>query len=75
MSVAGETPSVVDLLAEGLGVSKSDARRAVREGGAYLNNAKVADEAAVPGPDDWLHGRFLVLRKGKRQVVVVERAA
>ena len=41
----------------------------------YLNNAKVVDEAAVPQPGDWLHGRFLVLRKGKRQVVVVERTA
>ncbi len=72
----GETvPPVVDLLAQGLGVSKSDARRAVREGGAYLNNARVADEAAVPQPGDWLHGRFVVLRKGKRQMVVVERRA
>jgi tyrosyl-tRNA synthetase len=72
--VEGETPPYVDLLAQGLGVSKSDARRAVREGGASLNNAKVEDEQAVPAEGDWLHGRFLVLRKGKRQVVVVERA-
>jgi tyrosyl-tRNA synthetase len=75
VAVSGELPPLVELLAEGLGVSKSDARRAVREGGAYLNNAKVLDEAAVPQPADWLHGRFLVLRKGKRQVVVVERTA
>ncbi|MCW2669482.1 MAG: tyrosyl-tRNA synthetase [Frankiales bacterium] len=71
--VEGESPPVVDLLAAGLGLSKSDARRAVKEGGAYLNNAKVADEAAVPSDEDWLHGRFLVLRKGKRNVLVVER--
>lgn len=75
VQVGEPVPPVVDLLAEGLGVSKSDARRAVREGGAYLNNAKVSDEAAVPQPGDWLHGRFLVLRKGKRQMVVVERSA
>jgi tyrosyl-tRNA synthetase len=68
-------PSVVDLLAQGLGVSKSDARRAVREGGAYLNNARVTDEGQTAGAGDWLHGRFLVLRKGKRQVVVAERAS
>ncbi|MCU1595206.1 MAG: Tyrosine--tRNA ligase [Frankiales bacterium] len=73
--VAGECPSLVDLLAEGLSLSKSDARRAVKEGGAYLNNAKVADEQAVPAEQDWLHGRFLVLRKGKRNVLVVERSA
>jgi tyrosyl-tRNA synthetase len=74
LNVSGETPSVVDLLADGLGLSKSDARRAVKEGGAYLNNAKVGEEAAVPGESDWLHGRFLVLRKGKRNVLVVERS-
>jgi tyrosyl-tRNA synthetase len=72
--VAGEAPPLVDLLAEALSVSKSEARRAVREGGAYLNNAKLTDEAAVPGDADWLHGRFLVLRRGKRSVAVVERA-
>jgi tyrosyl-tRNA synthetase len=75
VQVTGDVPPYVDLLADGLGVSRSDARRAVREGGAYLNNAKVADEHAVPGEGDWLHGRFLVVRKGKRQMVVVERVS
>nr|BFE80421.1 tyrosine--tRNA ligase [Planobispora longispora] len=56
----------VDLLAEtGLVKSKSEARRAVKEGGAYLNNAKVTDEAYVPAAEDLLHGRYLVLRRGK----------
>ncbi len=68
-------PPVVDLLAAGLGLSKSDARRAVREGGAYLNNAKVASDNAVPEEQDWLHGRYLVLRRGKRTVMVVQRSA
>ena len=72
-SVSGDVPPVVDLLAAALGVSKSDARRAVREGGAYLNNRKVADETAVPAEADWLHGRFLVLRRGKKAMAVVER--
>ena len=74
-SVRGEVPPYVELLASGLGVSRSDARRAVREGGAYLNNRKVTDERAVPDPGDWLHGRFLVLRRGKRAVAVAERRA
>ena len=71
--VEGDGPLVVDLLAQGLALSKSEVRRAVREGGAYLNNAKVANEAAVPGVGDWLHGRYLVLRKGKRAVVLADR--
>jgi len=73
VQVSGEVPQVVELLAQGLGLSKSDARRAVKEGGAYLNNVKVTDEAAVPTDADWLHGRYLVLRKGKRNVLVAER--
>jgi tyrosyl-tRNA synthetase len=75
LEVAGEVPPVVDLLAGALGVSKSAARRAVGEGGAYLNNVKVEDEAARPAESDWLHGRYLVLRRGKRSVAVVERTA
>jgi tyrosyl-tRNA synthetase len=74
LSVSGPTPPFVELLADGLGLSRSDARRAVKEGGAYLNNARVEDEAAVPAESDWLHGRFLVLRRGKRSMLVVERS-
>ncbi|GLX01984.1 tyrosine--tRNA ligase [Microtetraspora sp. NBRC 16547] len=63
----------VDLLAEsGLVDSKSAARRAVKEGGAYLNNVKITDEEYVPAQDDLLHGRFLVLRRGKRTVGGIE---
>ena len=72
-TVTGEAPPFVELLAAGLRLSKSEARRAVREGGAFLNNRKVADETAVPDETDWLHGRFLVLRRGRRTVAVVER--
>jgi len=69
----GELPSVTDLMAEtGIVASKSAARRAIAEGGAYLNNAKVMQEDAVPSADDLLHGRFLILRRGKRTVGAVE---
>ncbi|MEU4833054.1 tyrosine--tRNA ligase [Streptosporangium sp. NPDC023615] len=71
--VSGLGASFVDLLAEsGLVKSKSEARRAVKEGGAYLNNVKVTDEAYVPSADDLIHGRFLVLRRGKRFIGGVE---
>jgi tyrosyl-tRNA synthetase len=74
VAVTGDPPPVVDLLAEALGLSRSDARRAVRDGGAYVNNVRVADERATPAEGDWLHGRFLVLRRGKRSVAVAERS-
>ncbi|GII80877.1 tyrosine--tRNA ligase [Sphaerisporangium rufum] len=68
--------SYVDLLADsGLVESKSAARRAVKEGGAYLNNVKITDESYVPEAADLLHGRFLVLRRGKRAVGGVEVTA
>jgi tyrosyl-tRNA synthetase len=67
--VSAPLPSVVDLLtATKLVGSKSEARRTIAQGGAYVNNVKVTDEAAVPSPSDLLHGRFLVLRRGKRNV-------
>jgi tyrosyl-tRNA synthetase len=66
-------PTVVDLMAEAkLVPSKSAARRAIAAGGASLNNHKVTSEDAVPGPDDLLYGRFLILRVGKRNVGAIE---
>jgi tyrosyl-tRNA synthetase len=66
------TPTIVDLLlAGGLVDSKAAARRAVKEGGAYVNNVKVADEEWKPAPGDALHGKWLVVRKGKRNVAGV----
>ncbi|MDA2815254.1 tyrosine--tRNA ligase [Nocardiopsis sp. RSe5-2] len=65
----GDGVPVVDLLADtGLVPSKSAARRAVQEGGAYLNNTKVTDVEAVLGADDLMHGRYAVLRRGKRNI-------
>lgn len=66
-------PSWIDLIvATGLVESKSAARRIVKEGGAYLNNAKISGEDFAPQSSDLLHGRYLVLRKGKRDLAAVE---
>jgi tyrosyl-tRNA synthetase len=66
-------PTWVDLLAAtGVVESKSAARRIVKEGGAYLNNEKVTAEDAVPSVESLLFGRFLLLRKGKRDLAAVE---
>ncbi|MEV0594808.1 tyrosine--tRNA ligase [Nonomuraea cavernae] len=72
-AVAALGAPFVDLMAEsGLVESKSAARRAVKEGGAYLNNVKITDESYVPVTDDLLHGRFMVLRRGKKAIGGVE---
>ena len=66
-------PTWVDLLAAtGVVESKSAARRIVKEGGAYLNNKKVESEDFTPSKSDLLHGKYLLLRKGKRDLAAVE---
>jgi tyrosyl-tRNA synthetase len=68
--------SVVDLLtATGLSPSRSAARRAVDEGGAYVNNVRITDPEAVPEIADLLPGGWLVLRRGKRTLAGVRFAA
>jgi tyrosyl-tRNA synthetase len=69
----GGLPPVANLMAAaGVASTVSAARRAIAEGGAYLNNQRVTDEKAVPRPEDLLHSRYLILRRGKRTVGAVE---
>ena len=73
ISAASGFPTWVDLLAAtGVVDSKSAARRIVKEGGAYLNNEKVSEESFAPSLENLLFGRFLLLRKGKRDLAAVE---
>lgn len=59
--------TVTDLLvATGLVQSRGEARRAVTEGGAYANNERIEDGDRVPAAGDFLGGRVLVLRRGKK---------
>lgn len=68
-----DIPSWVDLIvASGVVDSKSAARRIVKEGGAYLNNEKITGEDFSPSSNDFLFGRFAILRKGKRDLAAVE---
>jgi len=66
-------PSWIELLvATGVVDSKSAARRIVNEGGAYLNNKRVESEDFIPSKSDLLQGKYLLLRKGKRDLAAVE---
>ncbi|WP_029252695.1 tyrosine--tRNA ligase [Paraoerskovia marina] len=67
---------VVDaIVAAGLVASKGAARRAIGEGGVYVNNAKVSSSEAELDAAAFLHGRFAVLRRGKRTLAVAESQA
>ena len=70
----GGPDGIVDLLvATGLSASKGAARRTIAEGGVSVNNVRVDGEDWVVGPSDFLHGRWLVLRRGKRNIAGIER--
>jgi tyrosyl-tRNA synthetase len=68
-----ETSTVVDALAEGglLTASKGEARRAIAQGGVYLNGERVTEDRPL-AVTDLLHGRFVLLRRGKKAYGVLE---
>ncbi|PRZ05516.1 tyrosyl-tRNA synthetase [Isoptericola sp. CG 20/1183] len=68
--VAVGTPVLDALVDSGLVASRAAGRRAVADGGAYVNNAKVESEDAVLRAEDLLHGRYAVLRRGKKTLAV-----
>ncbi len=65
-------PTVAEVLQTGGVVpSRSAGRRAATEGGAYLNNVRATDGDATLSEDDLLHGRWVIVRRGKRTVGAV----
>ena len=70
----GGPNGIVDLLvASGLSVSKGAARRTISEGGVSVNNVRIESDEWVPQSSDFLHDRWLVLRRGKRNVAGIEK--
>jgi tyrosyl-tRNA synthetase len=61
-----EAPALVDVVARTpLATSLSDARRALAQGALYVNGERADDDRHL-GAADLLHGRWILLRKGKR---------
>ena len=70
-----EQLDMVTVLTEtGLSASKSEARRTLKEGGAAINNVKVQGEDAALTESDLLLGKYAVVRRGKKNMAVVEVA-
>jgi tyrosyl-tRNA synthetase len=64
---------LADLLATtSLAKSKGEARRSIAEGGIYLNNRRAADEKQAASLADVIDGRFIVLRKGRKNYHLVK---
>lgn len=71
-ALEGDGIGVVEFLAEqGIVKSRGEARRAVEQGGVYLNNQRVQDVHQKLSPEDALDGRFLLIRRGKRNYHLV----
>ena len=70
---SGETTIVDLLVGAGLADSKGAARRSIKEGGAYVNNVRIEDESWAPTDNDFLHGSWLVLRRGKKNFAGAKR--
>ena len=69
----GSPDGIVDLLvATGLSASRGAARRTIGEGGTSVNNVRIDSEEWAPQRSDFLYGRWLVLRRGKRNIAGVE---
>jgi tyrosyl-tRNA synthetase len=83
--LAGEIPTIavesgsdalalVDLVARaGLAKSKSEARRSIEQGGIYLNQQRIDDVGRTVASEDWIGGRNLLLRKGKKEYALLRR--
>ncbi len=71
--LSSASSTMVDLLVEsGVTQSKGEARRAVAEGGVNLNNRRVNDPAQVVTNNDLLEGRFLVIRRGRKNYHLIK---
>jgi len=57
----------------GLAKSKSEARRAIEQGGIYLNEQRIDDATRKIRPEDWIVGRNVLLRKGKKEYALLRR--
>jgi tyrosyl-tRNA synthetase len=74
--VGGGTDSVtlVDLVTRsGLAKSKSEARRSIEQGGIYVNQQRIDDVGRTIASGDWIGGRSLLLRKGKKDYALLRR--
>jgi tyrosyl-tRNA synthetase len=68
----GQGLSLLDLLVEtGLARSKGQARTLVGQGGVSVNNRRVEDAALTVGTHDLVAGRYVVLRRGKKDYHLV----
>jgi tyrosyl-tRNA synthetase len=72
---ASDGEALVDLVTRaGLAKSKGEARRSIEQGGIYVNQQRINDVSRTISAGDWIGGRNLLLRKGKKEYALLRRA-
>ena len=71
LAIDVDSTATIETLSAGLG----GAAGVAISGGVSVNNVRIESEEWVPQPADFLHRRWLVLRRGKRNIAGVERVA
>ncbi|HEV8303596.1 MAG TPA: tyrosine--tRNA ligase [Gemmatimonadales bacterium] len=72
-AVARNELTLVDAVVRaGLAKSKSEARRAIEQGGIYVNQQRAQDAERTIGDGDWIAGASLLLRKGKKDYALLK---
>ena len=70
-AVEGDLTVLDALLKSGLAESRNNGRHLLSQGSVYINGARVAEDRPL-APSDALHGRWIVLRRGRsKQCVLV----
>ncbi len=72
---SAEGVDIVAVLAEAFGLSKTAARKLVQQGAVSVNGEKLAGEATHVSADRAVRGRWMLLRKGAREIAVVSTRA
>ncbi len=68
-----ESPDIVSFLAEtGTFSSKGEARKMIQNGGLSLNRRKVTDVNLQLTASDLLHGRYILVQKGRKNYFLVQ---
>ena len=68
-----DLPNIIEILVlTKLCDSKSSAKRTVDEGGAYINNVRINDPQWVVQKNDFLHAKYLVVRRGKKSMAGIK---
>lgn len=66
--------NIVEALEQAFALSRTAARKLIQQGAVHVNGDKLAGEAQTVDAVDAVHGRWFLLRKGGRDVAVVELA-